>query len=909
MTQNVAASRPPAFVPEGHRSLGPDNPVLASKFAVPEPPQFVVSRPRLLDRLSEGAGQPLTVVTGPAGSGKTQLLAAWVRTRPPAERAVWITLEKEDDDWAPAFWTYVVEGLRRAAVPLPTLDNELLVPVTDRAFPARLAADLASQPARVVLVLDGVSHLTDPQWAMDLDFVLRHSADRLRLVLVGRWDPPLPLHRYRLAGRLSELRSADLAFTEPEAAEVLALHGVSLTLSALGSLLHHTEGWAAGLRLFAMALEGRTNAEHLVASITGDEANIAEYFAGEVLRSQPPDVRSFLLTTSILDTFTPELAQAVTGRADARRVLTCLERRNAFVQPVDEAGTVYRFHRLFAELLRAQLACDEAGQLPELHRRAAQWYVNEGRTVDAVRHAAAAGDWTAAATMAVADYSVGRLVLHGRRDALGASFGDLPEDVDSAESAMVAAALALAGARPDRSRQLLARAQQLLADRGGDCEHASVLTAAALETLVAHALHDYPQVLESAPVVESLMAQAPDRLAEHPELRVLVLAAKGSAQSWDDRLDEAVATLTEAATLAAATAGCEYPAMDCRQELALVEAYRGHLDRALSLATQALDPTDRYPAAARPRPATADVALAWVAGERYDVESAWRHLKVADPKRSPPTGGPAGAGAAVVKARLLQARGDMRGALNVLSEAEKQADTEEGARAYPRWLVREITLSRARILTAIGRVIEARTAIRRLGEPHTTDVAIVLAAASLADGDGERARRVVSAVMETADVTSPVLVEAWLVMAAVEMNAGAAERARQALRQAFRVAALESQRRAFHQAGPRLRQLLREDEDLAKLYRLLHGSAAPRHGQRPKYDRDNQAEAVIVDTLSKREMEVLQQLAAMLPTEEIAASMYVSVNTIKTHVRSILRKLSASRRNEAVRRARSLGLL
>src|SRR5829696_1069992 len=209
----------------------------------------MVPRPRLIEQLSPAPAEPVTVVTGPAGSGKTQLVAAWVRGTRVADHVVWITLE-DDDGAACMFWTYVVEGLRRAGVSLPSLAVPLPTVSVNRSFLIRLAADLSEQPDSVVLVLDGVSSLSHPQWATDLEFLARHAGQRLRLVLVGRWDPPVPLHRYRLSGRLTEVRSEDLAFTREETAELLGIHGVELSARGLSSLLEHTEGWAAGLRLF-----------------------------------------------------------------------------------------------------------------------------------------------------------------------------------------------------------------------------------------------------------------------------------------------------------------------------------------------------------------------------------------------------------------------------------------------------------------------------------------------------------------------------------------------------------------------------------------------------------------------------------------------------------------------------------
>ncbi|WP_275410892.1 LuxR C-terminal-related transcriptional regulator [Paractinoplanes rishiriensis] len=872
--------------------------MLQSKFAVPEPPRFLVARPRLAERLARGVREPVTLVVGPAGSGKTQLVSAWAGTGAPGYPIAWITLEEEDRQ-ADSFWAYVLETLRRAGVAVsPSLAAPATATSVDRSFLVRLAAALSEQPAPVVLVLDGVSNLSGQQWATDLEFVLRHAAQMLRLVLVGRWDPPMPLHRYRLAGRLEEVRSQDLAFTSDETAELLTLHRVTLSRDALASLLQHTEGWAAGLRLFAMALEERGDAETMVATITGTEATIAEYFVDEVLRIQPPHVRTFLLETSILDTFTPDLAEAVTGRGDSHWLLAALCRQNAFVQPVGDSPAAYRCHRLFAELLQAQLVREARDRIPELHRRAAGWFAAARQTVEAVGHAVAAADWHLAATVVVEDYAVGRLLLDGPAGRLGELFTGLPDEAGSAETAVVAAALALSTRDAAACARHLDRADQLML--GSDADYRPSLAVAQLVTgvVLARLRDDGAGVLHSAAAAEELLAQVPaDRLDRHQELRVLVLGAKGDVQSRTGEVDAAAVTLTETAN--AATPGCERVRIDALAHLALIEAHRGRLRHAERLADQATDLADRCGLEPASRPVGAELALAWVAMERYDIDTAGRHLRAADPRRIRPADGMIHAAFALIRSRRLQARGELRSALVALDDSAPAP----GGLPAPAWLVRQLTLAQARLLIVMGRPEPAMTVLGKLADPDAQDASVVRAAALVAAGDPAAARLLAMPVAGAAGVASPVNLEAWLVLATVAARVGDVDDARAALRHALRTAMPESQRRAVQQVWAELRRVLRDDDELAAQYRQLQGSAP---ADRARTDPDT---ILVFEALSKRETEVLQGMAAMLPTEEIAASLYVSVNTVKTHVRSILRKLSASRRNEAVRRARSLGLL
>jgi LuxR family maltose regulon positive regulatory protein len=880
-----------------------DDPVLTSRFAVPEPPPFMVSRPRLLRKLSPGGAERLTVVTGPAGSGKTQLVASWVLRGCTADHVAWITMDDKEEDTARTFWTYLVEGLRRAGLALPSLTTPVpaATPVT-RSFLVRLAAGLADSPGSVAVVLDGISALGDPQWATDLDFVARHAGPGLRLVLVGRWDPPLPMYRYRLDGTLTEIDRGDLAFTVDETTDLLNLHGITLSPPALASLMEHTEGWAAGLRLFALALRGRDDADDVVDRITGAEATIAEYFTVEVLRTLPAEVRGFLLDTSILDAFTADLAHAVTGRPDAARILADLERENAFVRPTGERSTAYRYHRLFAELLRARLARADPGRIVQLHRRAARWFADRGQVVEAVDHSGRANDWATAAETVIADLAIGTLLIEGQDGRLGSLLRGLPDDLPSPEAAIVTAALMLAEGRTDRCAAQLTRAADLVVEGRGETNDAMAFAATVVETCWAEACRDVPRVMDAASRAGHLMATvSAERLDRHPELRVLVLAATGTAQSWAGDVDAAAATLTAAA--AAAGTACQAPKIACLQHLALIRAYQGRLSEAERLAHQALELADRCGMEPHRRPLTAAVTLAWVAVERYDIESAAHHCRVADPKNGGAADGLGRVAYALAKTRRLQSRGELRGAMQAL----RDADPAYGLRP-PTWLAREAMLARARLFIMMGSPDQGLAVIRALPEPDHPDAAVVRAAAMLARDEPADAILTVTPVTDAPGVRPQVRVDAWLLLATVAVHTGDLVPARTALRRALQRAAPEGHRRIVYQVWAQLRRGLRDDHELAEEYRAL--AAGPAHGlpARPGPAADPN-QLVIVEPLSKREMEVLGGMAEMLPTEEIAASMYVSVNTVKTHVRSILRKLCASRRNEAVRRARALGLI
>jgi LuxR family maltose regulon positive regulatory protein len=867
------------------------DPLLKSRFAIPDRPPFVVTRPRLVDRLRR-SDVPVTVVVGPPGSGKTQLVASWATDARASGTVAWVTLE--DDDQACPFWSVVVEALRDAGLEIsPSLASSAVATPVDRSFLVRLASELTRLGTPALLVLDGVSDLAGTRWATELEFVLRHTAPLLRLVLVGRWDPPLPTHRYRLTGRLLEIRGADLAFTAKEADKLLGLHGVHLSAGKLSSLLEHTEGWAAGLRLFAMALQGRQDADSVVDSITGHEATIAEYFFDEVLRTQPAHVRSFLLDISILDTFTAELAEAVSGRSDARAILAELERRNAFVQPTAEFSTVYRFHRLFAELLFAELLCAAPERLRTLHRRAAVWFAERGQTAEAVGHAVKAGDRETAAMIVIEHYAIGRLLIEGRSGSLGTLLHQLPLG-DTPEAALVAGGLALSDGSAEECAEHLRRVPQ---DAGGS---AVALSDLLLRVLLADACGTEEQVLLCGSAAEQALSHIPaDQVARHPELTVLLLAAKGRAQSRQGAIDAAAVTFARA--IAHTPTDFHAPRLECLEHLALIEAHRGHLGHAERLAEEAIDFAERCGVPAACRPVTAHIALAWVAMERYDVDGAGHHLRIADQRRRPDSAPLTTAAMALVKSRRLLARGELRGAAKLLEDAAASAG--DGTRT-PRWLAVEIVLARAQLMIITGRPGDALRLVHDLPARELPSVRVTQAAALVAGGDARQAREVLRPVLCVAGLPSPVAVEGWLVMATVAAHDGDTADARSALEHALRHALPEAQRRVVHRVWVQLRRLLRDNDELVELHRVLQGAA---RGARPQHSPETGP--ILVEPLSRREMDVLEGIAAMLPTEEIAARLFVSINTVKTHVRSILRKLSASRRNEAVRRARALGLI
>jgi LuxR family maltose regulon positive regulatory protein len=362
-----------------------------------------VSRPRLL-ALCAGAPRKLTVVRAPAGWGKSTLLAEWHAAEAESRRFAWLTLDRGDNDPV-RFWTYLIEALRTqhpeaGATSLPTLEAPR-VDIVEDVLPA-LSNELATSEHGIVLVLDDYHLITNPQIQESLAAFVDHLPRVLELAIATRSTPALPLARLRARGQLVEIDAADLSFSVEDAESLLNdLHGLGLGHDAVGRLQERTEGWAAGLYLASLTLRGRgpAYAEEFVREFAGDDRHVVDYLSAEVLGGQTAEIRAFLLRTSLLDRFCAPLCDAVTRGDDARRILREMESSNFFLIPLDSKRVWYRYHHLFAELLRQELALTEPASIGALHRRASAWHRDHGTASEAIRHATAAGDVADAATL------------------------------------------------------------------------------------------------------------------------------------------------------------------------------------------------------------------------------------------------------------------------------------------------------------------------------------------------------------------------------------------------------------------------------------------------------------------------------------------------------------------------------
>ncbi|ADB49952.1 LuxR C-terminal-related transcriptional regulator [Conexibacter woesei] len=890
------------------RSVRP-NDTIATKLAPPCPPVAPVRRERLFRALAHGSANGVTLVSAPAGAGKTALVASWLASGAVAWPVAWLALDGHDDERR-RFWTGVLAALARAD-PSDAGLAQLAVPPRgriDRVF-TELVERLAARTRPLVLVLDDVHELTDGAIHDDLAALLRHAPAALRLVLIARADPPLGLERLRVSGRLSEIRAADLAFDAAEARELLAAWGAPLDAVDARELWRRSGGWAAGLVLPALALRDHADPSAFVAGFGGDDRAVADFVLTEMLAGHPGDVRRFLLRTAVAEELTVELAVELGGRPDAAELLERLVHGNALVERLDGGRDGYRYGPLFAGLLRSELARTAPEELAELHLLLARWHERDGVPGAAVRHALAASAWELAAE-AVADGWL-RLLLDGELELLREVAERMPPALHRRwpEVALACAAAATAAGDAAGAATLLARAEDAAEDASGEAAGALpparalgfARGQAVVELLLGRVCGDVERTTRAAAVLTAGRRAVPSGdgdAALADELRVAALAHLGATEAWCGEL-EAAAQRLDAALAGARERELDAIVLLARAHLALGEALRGRLVRAADGAAAALELAERHGWDATPAAATAQAVLASALLHWDRTEEADRVLARAERTVRSSGEPPLRALVALVRIGLLAADGAWDAAIARLRAAEAEL------RSWPlhaplraRFAAHEALLRAARGERAeAGALLESA----RAAGPRPEHAA-ALGRLRLAAGEPASASAAVEPWLEQT-VPRAVAVELWTTEAvardALDDDAGACC----ALERALALAEPDGFRHELLALGPSLRDLLARTIRAGTAHRSFAGElldALEHDGARP---------LALPEPLSGREEAVLRCLPTMMSNREIATELYVSVNTVKTHLKHIYRKLDAADRREAVRRARELQLL
>ncbi|WP_436837449.1 LuxR C-terminal-related transcriptional regulator [Micromonospora orduensis] len=912
-----------------------DRPLLTSRLTPAAPPEAVVARPRLLRRLDEGSAGPVTLVAAPAGWGKTTLLASWVRLTGGAQETgavvpdsgavpatvapepAWVSVETGDD--GERLWAYLAAALRAATGPA---DDG---PVPDR--PPRpdqleaLAAALAGAQRPVLLVLDDLHRITDPAALTGLEFLLRHAEQRLRLVVGARAGLPLALHRLRLAGELTEIGPDELAFTDDEVADLLTAHGAALPASAVHRLRDRTGGWPAALRIAALAVRGQSDPERWVGHFGGDQPEIAGYLQEEVLAAIDPADRDLLRRTALADTVCADLAEALTGRTDAARALADLAGAGGVLRREDGRPPWYRCEPLLADLLRAELARLPADELRELHVRAAEWYAHSGRPADGLRHALVAGRWDLAGDLFVAHWP--ELTRYDRETVDAPPPPSPPPDVLRADPEVALACAAERAyacdlpAASDHLRTAAAYAGGLPVPR----RDRFLRLATALELTVARLADDPVEVraaaarlLRTRPAGADLTG-APDAAptsggggaAEDADLRAFTGTALGLVELGAGGLPHGRFVRARAAARETGRARTEL--VDASRS-ALLLAVRGDLHGAERAARDALGMPPCRGWSCRLDCGYAYLALAVVALHRDQPDEAAANLALATPATGadgsePENGEPvAAAVAALCRARLHGDAGDPAAGQRLLVRArEALADLPDAAE-----LAALLRAAEAELRAERGDLHGARELLA--GDHAEPALAVGLARLELRSGDAGAAGRALPdwQAPRAQAWPLPVRLDAGLLDAVLAERGGDGRRAGRILEQVLDLAGPQGCRRVFTRAEAPVRDLLTAHLDAGTAHFALVSDLVRDAGQAPTRQPTEPA-GTLDEPLTERELTILRYLQSILSNVEIASELSLSVNTVKTHVRNIYRKLDATRRREAVRRARELRLL
>src|SRR5918911_421285 len=664
-------------------------PLLETKLYVPRRRRGLVARPRLAERLNHGAQAKLTLVSAPAGFGKTTLLAEWLTD---TRSAAWLSLDQSDNQLS-VFWTYLIAALQTVVPGLGAGALALLQSPQPPPIETVLAAvlnELSAIPNEIVLVLDDY-HVIDTRDVHDgMAFLLDHLPPRLHLVIASRADPPLPLARLRARGELVEIRAADLRFLPGEAAAYLnEVMGLELGHGQLAVLEGHTEGWIAALQLAALSMQGRDDVESFIDGFAGDDRYIVDYLVEEVLQRQSEDVRGFLLQTSILDRLSGPLCNAVTGQESGKSMLEALERANLFVVPLDDRRRWYRYHHLFADVLRAHLADEQPDHVPELHRRASTWFEHNGDASQAVSHALAAEDFARAADLI--ELAAPEMLRTRQEAMLLAWFKVLPENAlrgrPVLSNAYAGALLSMGETNGVEAR--LQEAERWL-DTTADDAHSGemvVVDHAEFRRLPgAVAVHRAGHALLLGKVTDTVThaRRALHLVSEDDLLRRGSVAALLGLASWATGDLEQAHQSYAAASSNLQRAGHISDVLGCTIALADLRIAQGRLHEAMRTFEQAVQLATKY--GPTPLRGTADmyVGMSEIHRERNDFQAAEQCLR-----RSQELGEHTGLPqnryrCRLVEARLREVQGDLDGALELLAEAERWYTTDFSPGVRPR---------------------------------------------------------------------------------------------------------------------------------------------------------------------------------------------------------------------------------
>jgi LuxR family transcriptional regulator, maltose regulon positive regulatory protein len=922
---------------EGSAALAavPPEGVLATKLHVPSPRPDFVSRPRLTAQLDRGLGRrTLTLVSAPAGFGKTALLADWSQRG--CGSFAWVAIDSGDNDPV-RLWRHVVAAVDRIRPGTAQRVGPMLGPPAPSSFDGLVGAlinELESQPAEdeVLLVLDDYHQIESPAVHRSLAYLLEHVPPHVHVVVSARADPPLPLARLRAAGQLAEFRASDLRFTREEAAAVLREvvgRDVPLADASLTALDARTEGWAAGLQLAALSLRDHPDIDRFITNFSGSHRYVLDYLTEEVLERQPPDLRSFLLETSVLPRLSGDLCNAVTGRMDSQAMLEAIERANLFLVPLDEVRGWWRYHHLFADLLRVRLSQERHDKVEELHRRAADWHEAHGLADDAIHHALAAGDAPRAARLV--EYYADGCIQGGREATLRRWLAALPRELVASRARLLLARSLVALLEGDLAvleETLDAADRAFVSDPGEPFESSVGIEASWMANVPAMISRGRGALAEFRGDADRALAfsrRAVELVAEGEDmLEALSRAVLGRAERLGGHVKDAERTFTLLIEQSHATAQPALVAWACHL-LAQVQQTLGNLDGAGQTYRRAHELTLKSEQMGPLPSAIASLGLAEVAYQRGEVGDALDHITRGVALCRQTANATLIASGLTTLAWVRQAHGDPAGAREAMAQA---VDIGLGSDVVD--LINPVPARRARLLVAQGDVEAAAAWTAERGLSAGDDPVYAREPAYLTFARVLRAQRQPADALRllerlyaraTREDRNGSVIEIQALRALAAADGGDDAGALSFLSDAVTLAHPQGYVRIFADEGPAMGALLQRlladqrtagmEGDVPAEYvaRLVAAIELERPPGPSLARRTSVRVPGMVEALSERELEVLKLLAAGKANREIADDLYVTLHTVKKHITHILGKLGAANRTEAAARARELGLL
>jgi LuxR family maltose regulon positive regulatory protein len=902
--------------------------LLKTKLYVPRAHPNLVPRPRLGERLTEGMTRKLTLISAPAGFGKTTLLSEWRMIHLDSEYPlVWVSLEEADNDPL-RFLSYLVAALQ--GIEADTGEAALaLLRSPQPALPESILSTLINEIAAVsydfILVLDDY-HAIDAQPVHGaITFLLEHMPPQMHLAIASRTDPPLPLARLRAQGQVTEIRAADLRFSPEEAAALLNdVMDLGLPTEEIVALAASTEGWIAGLQLAALSMQERSDVSGFIDAFKGSHRYILDYLTEEVVERQPAQVQAFLLETSILDRLTAKLCNEVAGRDDGQSMLERLEHANLFTIPLDDERLWYRYHHLFADMLRHRLRQSQRKRVAELHRRAAGWYERQGLVDDAIRHALAAGDDEWAARLV--EQNTEAVVMRGEGATLLRWLETLPEElVRSRPRLSVAYAIAaLFGGRLEAVEPLLRDAEHALGvspevSRASPSEKGAGGWLADIPGCIAIIRGDLARMRGDVPRAIELSCRALACLPEDsPYLQSKAAWNLGIAYWMNGDLTGAERAFAKLVTDNRATSNAYLPLL-ASYSLGQLRTAQGRLREAAEAYQRALQLGSGEGKPPLPVAGWAYLGMSELLYEWNDLDAAMCHITEGlELGKRVGTAGPLATGYTVL-ARVRQARGDASGALEAIEKARQVAPDPDAHHLFnplaPHWV---------RVWLAQGDVRAAARWARERGLGVNDELSflrevehIVLARVLIAQNKPDQALPLLGRLLSAAKAGERIgrVIDILVLQVLARLAEGDTARAVSTLARALPLAEPEGYVRIFVGEGASMAALLRSNTASGGTSpgyagELLAAFRPPTGGPVPRIEATPPGVAQLLpEPLSGRELEVLRLIASGLSNREIAQELFVTPGTVKRHTHNIYGKLEVRSRTQAVARARDLDLV